>query len=133
MTLEPQNDRLVNGLLKADVGLQTPEQVQARLSQNLLIRVDPSRSGSDDLWPCVWFLASILERQFFGTIFISAGRTSPLLSPTDLGSRCVFVDAGFVHNGLVVGIGAEVEGEHPIWGDAKGPNIAYQSLVNDPG
>jgi len=132
MTIEPQNDRIVNGLLKADIGLQTPEQVQARLSQNVLIKVDPSRSRTEDLWPCVWFLASILERQFFGSVFINAGLTSPLPSPADLGPRCVFVDSGFVHSGLVVGIGATVEGEDTIWGDAKGSNIAYQSLVNGP-
>jgi len=132
MTLEPQNDRIVNGLLKADVGLLTPEQVQARLSQNVLIRVDPSRSGREDLWPCVWFLASILKREFFGTIFINAGLTSPLPCPADLGPRCVFVDAGFVHDGLVVGIGTAVEGDNPIWGDAKGPNIAYQCFVHGP-
>lgn len=129
MNLELQNDRIVNGLLKADVGLQTPEQVRARLSRNVLIKIDPSRSGTDDLWPCVWFLASILERQFFGTIFISAGIMSPLLSPANLGSRCVFVDTNFAPDGLVVGIGAAVPGEDSIWGDARGTNIAYQKFV----
>jgi hypothetical protein len=130
MTFEPQNDRIVNGLLKADIGLQTPEEVEKRLSQDVLIRVDPSRSGSEDLWPCIWFLASILERQFFGQIFISANLRSPLPAPVPFGPRCVFVDADFVHGGPVVGIGAPAETDSAIWGDARGRSVTYQSLAD---
>lgn len=94
------------------------------------LRVNPSRSRREDLWPCVWFLASILERQFFGTIFIDADLASPPSSPADLGPRCLFVKRGFAHEGLVVGIGATVEGNDTIWGDARGSYVAYQSFVN---
>ena len=130
MKSEIQNDRIVNGLLKANIGLQTPEQVQERLALDVLIRVDSSRSEGADLWPCVWFLASILERQFFGRILVSANLTAPLSCPVPLGPRCIFVNAGYAHEGLVVGIGTPVENADAIWGDARGNNISYQSLVD---
>src|SRR5437879_636413 len=88
--MEPQNDRIINGLLKADIGLLTSDAVQARLSQDVAIHVDQRRSAHD-LWPCVWFLAAVLERQFSGRILINAGLSAPLPSPIPLGSRCEFV------------------------------------------
>jgi hypothetical protein len=132
MTSEPQNDRIVNGLLKADIGLKTPAQVQECLSRDVVIRVDPLRSGYSDLWPCIWFLASILERQFLGRIFISSHLTTPLRSPVPLGPRCLLVHDGFVGDALVVGIGAPVENENAIWGDARDNTISYQSRVDAP-
>jgi hypothetical protein len=123
-------NRIVNGLLKADIGLLTPEGVAQRLSRDVIIRVDPSRSTERDLWPCLWFLASILERQFFGRVFISAGLETPLPCPIPLGPRCVFVDQKFTRDCLQVGIGVHVADGKGIWGDARGSNIAYQALAD---
>ena len=91
MNQDPQNDRIINGLLKANIDLTTPAQVQSRLAQDILLVADARRSGSDDLWPGIWFLASILEREFTGTVFIKAGLknlsvNSDGLSPAD--HRC---------------------------------------------
>ena len=64
--MELQEDRIINGLLKADIGFLAPEAVRERLSQDVVISVDPKRAVSDDLWPCIWLLAAALERQFTG-------------------------------------------------------------------
>ncbi|MGD0905473.1 MAG: hypothetical protein ABR924_21470 [Terracidiphilus sp.] len=128
MTTALHNDRIVNGLLKADIGMCSPEQVLSRLSQDVLIKVDPTRSGSDDLWPCIWALASILERQFYGNIYIDAGLSAPLASPVHLGPRCVFVGKGFAAPQLQVGIGISIDAVDEAWGDTRGNQILYRSL-----
>lgn len=128
MTTALHNDRIVNGLLKADIGMCSPEQALSRLSQDVLIKVDPTRSGSDDLWPCIWALASILERQFYGTIYIDAGLSAPLASPIQLGPRCVFVDKGFAAPQLQVGIGTPIDAADAAWGDTRDNRILYRSL-----
>lgn len=122
-----QNDRIINGLLKAEIGLLTPEQVREHLSQDVLICADPSRVSSSDLWPCVWFLAAVLEREFYGKVYLRVGHGEGLPMPTPLSSRCVFVDNDFEHTGLEVGIGVAVASG--IWGDARGQNISYQTTV----
>lgn len=129
MKYELQNNRIVNGLLKADLGLFTPDAVKLRLSQDVLILVDPTRA-SGDLWPCLWFLASILERQFFGNIFIRAKPSASLPAPTDLGPRCRFVPDGFAHNGLEIGLGISTSDDKRIWGDCRGGTITYRELAD---
>lgn len=130
MATELHNNRIVNGLLKADVGLLTPEEVKLRLSQDVLIVVDPVRTGADDLWPCIWFLAAILERQFFGKIFIRAALAPPPKAPANLGPRCSFVSDDFISHGIVIGIGTSTDTVEGIWGDCRGGTLGYQSLVD---
>jgi hypothetical protein len=129
MNLEPQNDRIINGLLKADITLTTPEQVQARLAQNILLVADSERSGSADLWPGIWFLASILEREFTGTIYIKAGLDRALPCPIPLGPRCIFVAPDYFFDGETVGIGIPIDNMDMVWGDTRGSDISYQSLL----
>jgi hypothetical protein len=128
MTTAIHNDRLVNGLLKADIGMCSPEQVLTRLTHDVLIKVDSERAGSDDLWPCIWLLASILERQFYGTIYIDAGLFAPLASPIPLGPRCAFVGDGFSTPQLKIGIGIPIDAADAVWGDTRGNRVTYQAL-----
>jgi hypothetical protein len=131
-----QNDRIINGLLKADIGFLTPEEVDARLAQNVAIYVKPTRAGAGDLWPCVWFLAAVLERQFTGKIFISAGLREALSSPIPLGPRCEFVSGQIPEHAIAVFLGAKSSsnGEITFLGDARGNKISYGRLLstNDP-
>lgn len=127
--MEAHNDRLINGLLKADLGLLTPEAVRTHLSLDVSIHVDPRRASFDDLWPCIWFLAAVLERQFTGRILIDAGLESPLPSPIQLSSRCQFVPKGETAP-LAISIGRVEEYErYLISGDARGNSIAYGEIL----
>jgi len=129
--MERAHDRIVNGLLKADIGLLTPEQVSARLSQDLLIQVDPTRATANDLWPCIWFLASVLERQFTGRVYIDAGLNAALPAPIPLGPRCRFVSAADSQSAaMMIVIGAcdaRPTSGIVIAGDTRGNAIAYGS------
>jgi hypothetical protein len=129
MTIEPENDRVINGLLKADIGLSTPDQIKARLAQNMLLVVAPQRSGVTDLWPAIWFLASIIEREFTGKVFIKAGLDHELPSPIPLGPRCVFVPEEFSFEGDSIGIGISMVGDSAIWGDVRGSAISYKDFL----
>src|ERR1035437_8532095 len=129
MTIELQNDRVINGLLKADIGLSTPDQIKARLARDMLLVVDPRRSGVTDLWPAIWFLASIIEREFTGTVFIKAGLDRELPSPIPLGPRCVFVPEEFSFDGDSIGIGVSMVGDNTIWGDVRGSAISYKDSL----
>ncbi len=126
--MEPQNDRVVNGLLKADIGLLTPEAVELRLAQDIVIRADPERASADDLWPAIWFLAAVLERQFTGTILIDAGLRGSLPAPIPLGPRCRFAPTPARHSGITVSIGPAADhgaGAAPLSGDARGNELGY--------
>lgn len=129
MNKEPQNDRIINGLLKANIDLSTPEQVQERLAQDILLVAAPERSGSNDMWPGIWFLASILEREFTGTVFIKAGLECGLPSPIPLGARCVFVPEDFSFIGETIGIGIPVDDGNMVWGDTRGNCISYKTRL----
>lgn len=130
MNQDPQNDRIINGLLKANIDLTTPAQVQSRLAQDILLVADARRSGSDDLWPGIWFLASILEREFTGTVFIKAGLKCGLPAPVSLGARCVFVPEDFSFVGETISIGTPLCNSNMVWGDTRGNNISYKTLLN---
>jgi hypothetical protein len=86
------NDRLVNGLLKVHGGNATPNQVKAWLSQDVEIVAPPERSTESDLWPAIWALAAILERQLHGHVYIRCGLKGSLAAPSRMGPRCRFVD-----------------------------------------
>lgn len=131
--MEPQNDRIINGLLKADIGLLTPEAVEARLGRDITIRADPQRATADDLWPAIWFLAAVLERQFTGTVFIDAGLQGALPAPVPVGPRCKFVTSTARHIGLSISIPPASEcGADPvsISGDARGNELGYDLALD---
>jgi hypothetical protein len=125
--MEPQYHRIVNGLLKADLGLISVEDAQARLAQNVVIRADPLRMGPNDLWPAVWFLAAVLERQFSGAIRIDAGLKAPYPSPIPLGPRCSFERANTTE---AKGISVWLESQHngigakEIFGDTRSNELS---------
>ena len=129
MNSEPQNDRIINGLLKADIALSTPEQIKKRLEKDILIVADSRRSIVTDLWPAIWFLASIIEREFTGKVFIKAGLDRELPCPIPLGPRCIFVPEEFSFDGDTLGIGVPIDGGNMIWGDARGNSISYMDSL----
>src|SRR6266540_576473 len=87
--MELYENRIINGVLKSDV-VREPEEARALLSQDIEIVAHGGRATQDDLWPCIWALASVLQRQFSGKVFIRVGLTEPLSQPLHLGSRCQF-------------------------------------------
>jgi hypothetical protein len=126
--MERHNDRIINGLLKADIDALTAEEVDRRLATDISIVVPPSRAIPNDLWPCIWFLASALERQFTGRIFIHAGLEKMPAAPVALGPRCELRNNEPPADGICILIGdvASVQGhEIEIRGDARGNEIAY--------
>ena len=81
---EAYENRIINGLLKADIGILSPEDVQARLSADVLVVCPPERSSRRDLWPCIWLLASVLQRQFTGRVLLDVGLSDELPAPIPL-------------------------------------------------
>lgn len=86
------NDRLANGLLKGFGGIATPDLVRTWLSQDVEIVAPPERCISSDLWPAIWALAAILERQLYGHVYVRCGLKGALPAPSRLGPRCRFVE-----------------------------------------
>lgn len=122
--MELYEDRIINGLLKANT-IDVPEQATQLLARDVVIIAPPNRATEDDLWPAIWCLAAVLERQFNGTISIIAGLSHPLSQPASLTPRVSFgTDAGpsaiRIHLGtpqpLVAG---------SLYGDARGDTISY--------
>lgn len=130
MSRELHNDRIINGLLKAEIGLADPVDIQTRLAQDVLLVVGSGRSASHDLWPCIWFLASVLEREFNGHVFIKCDLAGPLASPAPLSGRCQFVSTGFIFSGLTVALGADVPIASAVWGDARGNTISHACTID---
>jgi len=128
--MELHHDRLINGLLKADLGLLTPEDVRDRLSQDVSIHVESTRASADDLWPSIWFLAAVLEREFIGNIFINAGIRSALPAPVPLSSRCRFADNHVGAIAIRVGEFVNPVTEHEIIGDTRGNQITCGELLH---
>lgn len=128
---EACENRIVNGLLKADVGLLSPEDVQARLSKNILIVCPPGRSSRRDLWPCIWILASVLQRRFSGCILLDVGLQHESYAPIPLGSRCRFIDTNETPDAaLTISLGTSTNHANVIWGDARGSSISYGELID---
>lgn len=128
MTTELHNDRIINGLLKAGLGLRTPGDLAARLGTDVLLVAPPERA-KEDLWPAVWCLASILERQFTGKVFVKAGLKEYPSAPIALGDRCIPVPDSFNYAGLTVALGVAPKDSHWICGDTRGPAIAHGELL----
>jgi len=129
--MELQNDRIINGLLKADLGFLTPEELSARLAQDVAIIADPQRATVEDLWPCIWFLASVLERQFTGRVVIS-GLPEALPSPIALGSRCEFSSRQTPKCAITIFLGKTPSSDNGITlvGDARGSELSYGHLLS---
>lgn len=126
--MERHNDRIINGLLKADIDALTTEEVDLRLATDISIVVHPSRAVPNDLWPCIWFLASALEREFTGRVFIHAGLERMPSAPVALGPRCELRDGNPREGAIRILLGDISGGEcHgiEIKGDARGNEIAY--------
>ncbi len=83
-------NRTINGLLKGFKGEKTPAVLEELLTRDVEIVVAPERAVFDDLWPAIWALAAVLERQLFGHVYIRCGLSNPLPAPAPLGPRCLF-------------------------------------------
>lgn len=119
-------DRLVNGLLKGFGGALSPHDIEARLQRDVVIRVPPERVV--DLWPAVWALASVLERQVRGNIYLDTGFAAALPGPCQLGPRCIFGSSDDP-SAVSVGLGfAEDDTPFDVVGDARLNRIGLHAL-----
>lgn len=123
-------ERLVNGLLKGFGGDLSPEQVQALLNRDVEIVAPRSRAHVRDLWPGIWALAAILERQIFGQVLIRCGLSAALPAPSRLGPRCHFVDKPqAVPLSLHVGLPATDAHPNELDGDARAGMVSSGSVL----
>ena len=124
-------ERLVNGLLKGFRGSLSPGEVRAMLSQDVEIVAPHSRARLQDLWPAIWALASVLERQLFGRVFIRCGIARALPAPSRLGPRCQFTDSKSTVS-LSIKLGVCADNAHPnqLVGDARAGAIAIGELLD---
>jgi hypothetical protein len=128
---EAYENRIVNGILKANTGLLSPIDVQARLSKDVVVVCPSERSSRQDLWPCIWFLASVLQRQFTGRILLDVGLQHELYAPIPLGSRCHFIHTSEAPDvAVTIGLGTPTNYENVIWGDVRGGSISYGDLID---
>src|SRR5215813_5591054 len=82
-------DRVLNGILKSQPRLPSAAAALLMLTREIELIVNPRRLEGD-LWPCVWALAAVLARQFYGMIYINCGLAEALPSPAPLPATCVF-------------------------------------------
>lgn len=126
--MESYENRVINGLLKAQVAA-LPEQAEKMLACDLEIVVPLHRSSSDDLWPAIWALATVLHCQFTGNIYIRSGLLDSLTMPESLGPRCHFVTEPR-SSALRIGLGCEPEGA-VCFGDARGGSFSVGSMITN--
>jgi hypothetical protein len=120
-------NRIINGVLKTGV-MAEPQVVKVALASDFAIIAPPERANSSDLWPCIWALAAVLERQFTGMVSIDCGLEQSLPAPTPLGARCAFGRAP--KSARRIFIGAEAPNEiDTLWGDVRGNCLGYERLV----
>jgi hypothetical protein len=130
--MQNYENRIINGILKADNVALNPDDVANHLSSDIQIIVDNGRMTSEDLWACVWSLAKVLEKQFLGKIYIRGNQTwSELPCPSKLSKRVIFTtdepDVAFT-----IGIGIKPRGvseERCIFGDACGSRISFGNIL----
>lgn len=128
--MEVYEDRLANGILKAGLA-ESPDEVHALLSRNIEIVVDPLRALQDDLWPCIWALAAVLSRQFFGKIFINCGLRESLKAPAVLASRVSFTSKS-IESAVKIAVGRIPAVSRDVYatrGDARGSRLCIGSLL----
>lgn len=121
-------NRIVNGVLKTGLIVE-PLAVEAALAIDVAIIAPPERATSGDLWPCIWALATVLERQFTGTVSIDYGLEQALPAPTPLGSRCSFRRAQKSARRILLGVEAPNKVE-TLWGDVRGNCLAFRCLLS---
>jgi hypothetical protein len=127
--LEIYEDRVVNGLLKAGT-VDEPDKAIQLLSREIEIVTDPRRATEDDLWPAIWALAAVLERQFSGDIYIRAGLMHPLRQPAQLTSRCHFGAAARSQDVITIYLGCPPSSQHlALCGDARRGIVSYGSVL----
>jgi len=130
MSIHIANERLINGLLKGFHGSIAPDKLRILLSQDVEIVAPLERATFNDLWPAIWALAAVLERQLYGRVFIRCGLSGPLAAPSPLGSRCQFVSVP-QHVSLSLCIGINTSAHDAIVGDACQQAIAVGSVFGD--
>lgn len=128
--LETYENRIVNGLLKAEA-VDGPERAVDLLARDIEIVADPERATEDDLWPAIWALATVLERQFSGNVYIRAGLMHPLRQPARLGSRCHFASETHSENAITIDLGRPPASQQStLCGDARGGIVRYGSVID---
>jgi len=127
--VETYEHRVVAGVLKSGAILDLA-QVSEVLASDVAIVSDPSRAISTDLWPCIWALAAVLERQFSGKIIIDCGLTAPLPGPANLSHRCLFQSVPATTS-LCIHVGLQPPfASYALWGDARGERVTNQRLLD---
>jgi hypothetical protein len=130
--LETYENRIINGLLKAKA-VDEPEKAIQLLSRDVEIIADIRRAAEDDLWPAIWALAAVLERQFSGNIYIRAGLTHPLRGPAQLSSRCHFGGISEARDAITIYLGCLPTSQHlGLCGDARRGTVSYGSILDSP-
>ena len=127
--MEHYEQRIVNGILKSNLA-SDPEAALRLLNRDIEVIVSPERATQRDLWPALWALCSVLERQFTGNVYINAGLEGPLEQPARLSRRCIFgKPEGSALLKIALGCDIAREREHAIIGDARGNRVAYGKLL----
>lgn len=123
-------NRTINGLLKGFKGEKTPAALTKLLTRDVEIVVPPERAVFDDLWPAIWALAAVLERQLFGHVYIRCGLSSPLPAPAPLGPRCLFTSK-YRPDALSIYIGLQevTDSQDKLIGDARQGWIAISETL----
>lgn len=128
--MDATTNRMINGLLKGFGGELSPETLEALLSRDVEIVAPAYRATREDLWPAIWALAAVLERQFFGRVFIRCGLTSCLPAPVPLGPRCEFTNhAQPVILSIGIGLASASNGIPTLIGDARQGAVAVGELL----
>lgn len=130
--MELVENRIINGLLKGLGDDTSPEELAGLLSRDVEIVAPIYRATSDDLWPAIWALAAVLERQLFGRVFIRCGLKDALPAPSKLSSRCEFTDTEQPH-ALKVWLGFSDGKASGLYGDARRGGIAVGGTLPDLG
>lgn len=126
--MEIYENRIVNGLLKAEA-VDDPDKAVDLLARDVEIIADSRRATEDDLWPAIWALAAVLERQFTGNVYINAGLTGPLRQPAQLSPRCIFTPAVSLRDVITINLGCPPRTQtHILYGDARRGTVHYGSL-----
>jgi hypothetical protein len=124
--VELAQDRILNGLLKGFEGSISPEQANALLTRDVVVHVPCERVGMDDLGPAIWALASVLERQFRGRVYLDIGSAAFPQGPVPLGPRCKLGPCEDV-DAISIGLG-NVPSKVPLQGDARLHRIGITPL-----
>lgn len=118
--------RVLNGLLKEGMTLDA---ASAALERNFVIHIDHERATLNDLWPCVWALVIVLERQFVGSIYLP-GVQAPLCAPIPFDTRRTFFDTPAPAHQRCIRIGLGVAAPNlDMYGNAGEQDVTTDSRV----